>query len=139
MKKAETADEGGGGEEEEEEEGGESLILQLKQDIEEMSKENQVKILGILYADAATKLNSNKSGVFVNMTMLSAGVVRELAKMTKHIKTQEREFVQFELQKKELQIHYFTPKQFGGGRGGGGDDDDDEEAAGAVGASLSLG
>ena len=103
----------------------ESCVLQLKKDIEEMSKDRQVKILQILKSDTRTKLNCNKNGVFVNMTTLSLPVLRELHAFVAYVKEEEREFSIFEIQKQQLmQNHFFhVEKKLD-------DDDDDIEEEG---------
>lgn len=85
----------------------ESRVLQLKKEIEEMSKDRQVKILQILKSDTGTKLNSNKNGVFVNMTTLSLPVLRQLHAFVAYAEEEERDFSNFERQKQQLMQTHF--------------------------------
>ena len=50
----------------------------IKTVIEAMSKDRQLKVLGILKKNTSAKLNETRNGIYVNMAFLSEDTVKEL-------------------------------------------------------------
>jgi len=82
-------------------------LEQLKNNIESLSKEDQIHILKIFKENPAVKLNENKSGVFVNLSFLSPEVIQQLLQYIDYIKDQERNLKPVETQKSEFINTYF--------------------------------
>lgn len=78
----------------------------LKKKIEEMSKNDQLEILKIL-CKYDTKLNENKSGVFVNLSYLPEQTMNEIYNYIKYVDEQEISLQVVEKQKKEFKDNYF--------------------------------
>ena len=95
---------------------GDAALQALKNDIEAMNKDNQVKVLKILCSGGKTKINKNKSGVFVNMSYLPEDVLVQMQEFNEFVKQQELELVMHENQKRLLENIFFV----GGGGGGSG-------------------
>ena len=78
----------------------------LKSRIENMTKQNQLEILKILN-NYETKLNENKSGVFVNLSYLPDKTLEAISEFIKYIDEQETNIKIVEDQKKEFQDNIF--------------------------------
>tara|TARA_B100001093_G_C26730105_1_gene971838 strand:+ start:270 stop:530 length:261 start_codon:yes stop_codon:yes gene_type:complete len=78
----------------------------LKSRIENMTKQNQLEILKILN-NCDTKLNENKSGVFVNLSYLPEKTLEAISEFIKYIDEQETNLKIVEDQKKEFQDNFF--------------------------------
>lgn len=78
----------------------------LKSKIENMNKQNQLEILKIL-STHDTKLNENKSGVFVNLSYLPQTTINAVNDFLKYIDEQEKNLKIVEDQKKEFQDNFF--------------------------------
>ncbi len=81
----------------------------LKQKIESLSKGQQIEILKI-FLENETKLNENKSGIFINMSFLKQDVLEKLDKYLEYIKDQEHNLNNLETQKQEFKETYFNMK-----------------------------
>jgi hypothetical protein len=81
----------------------------LKQKIESLSKGQQIEILKI-FLENETKLNENKSGIFINMSFLKEDVLEKLDKYLEYIKDQEHNLNNLETQKQEFKETYFNMK-----------------------------
>jgi hypothetical protein len=57
-----------------------SELNRLKEKIEGLNKFHQIEILKLLKSDESCTLNENNNGIFVNLTMLSDGLLFELEK-----------------------------------------------------------
>jgi hypothetical protein len=53
-------------------------LQELTNTIEQMGKEHHIQILKILIEDTTIRLNSNKCGVFVNMSYLSPTTIEKI-------------------------------------------------------------
>ncbi len=81
----------------------------LKQKIETLSKGQQIEILKI-FLENETKLNENKSGIFINMSFLKQDVLEKLDKYLEYINDQEHNLNNLETQKQEFKETYFNMK-----------------------------
>ena len=86
-------------------------LTDIKDKIEKMPKNNQIEILRILKQNPATKLNENKSGIFVNISFLSKDTIDEIVKYVKYYGDQELAINQIEQQKQEFKNTFFTIDQ----------------------------
>jgi hypothetical protein len=82
----------------------------IKNAIELMNKYHQIEILKILKKNAS-KLNENKSGVYVNMSFLPEETIVELEKYIDYIKDQEESLVKMEYQKEEFKNTFFVGQE----------------------------
>ena len=82
----------------------------IKNTIEVMNKYQQIEILKIL-DKYNSKINENKSGVYVNMSFLEEDAVLELEKFINYTKDQEDSLVTMEYQKEEFKNAYFVEKE----------------------------
>lgn len=80
----------------------------IKARIEIMDKKHHIEILRILKRYADVKLNENKSGVFVNMSFLTADAVSELRQYVEYIEAQESALLSAEAQKATYQNTFFN-------------------------------
>jgi hypothetical protein len=85
----------------------ESLSL-MKDKIEKMTKNNQIEILKILKKYQNTKLNENKSGIFVNLSFLSKDALDEIDKYVSYVNDQETVINTIETQKQEFKNTFFA-------------------------------
>jgi hypothetical protein len=85
----------------------ESLSL-MKDKIEKMPKNNQIEILKILKKYQNTKLNENKSGIFVNLSFLSKDTLDEIDKYVSYVNDQETVINTIETQKQEFKNTFFA-------------------------------
>jgi hypothetical protein len=75
----------------------------LKNTIEALSKTHQLEILKLLDKHESVKINVNKSGSFINMSMLDPAIIEELVAYVDFINTQEKSISKLELEKKEME------------------------------------
>ena len=85
----------------------ESLNL-IKDQIEKMSKINQIELLKILKKHQNIKLNENKSGIFVNLSFLSKETIEEIDKYVNYVNDQEIDINTIETQKQEFKNTFFA-------------------------------
>ena len=83
-------------------------LEEIKQKIESMSKIHQIEILRILKNAPNAKLNENKSGVYVNLTLLPKDSLEELLTYVKYITDQEQTLNSVENQKNEFKNAFFS-------------------------------
>jgi hypothetical protein len=86
-------------------------LTDIKDKIEKMPKNNQIEILRILKQNPSTKLNENKSGIFVNISFLPKETIDEIVKYVKYYGDQELAINQIEQQKQEFKNTFFTNDQ----------------------------
>jgi len=72
----------------------EQSLQNMKQEIEQMSKTQQIQVLKILKANKSVKLNENKTGVYVNLSFLSNEILEELSKYVQYVKDQNETLLQ---------------------------------------------
>jgi hypothetical protein len=80
----------------------------IKRKIESMSKIHQIEILRILKNAPNAKLNENKSGVYVNLTLLPKESIDELLTYVKYTTDQEQTLNSIENQKTEFKNAFFS-------------------------------
>ena len=95
-------------------------LEKIRENIEEMSKFNQVEVLRLLKNYNGVTLNENKYGVHINLTELHGDVLLMLQNYIQYVNTQEINLNQIEKQKEEFKNNYFTKesKDITGKKGG---------------------
>ena len=81
----------------------------IRDQIEKMSKFNQIEILRILNKNNVT-INENKNGIHVNLSKLSDTIVNELLVYIKYVNTQENYLTNIE-KEKEKYIDLFNKEK----------------------------
>jgi hypothetical protein len=79
----------------------------IKENIQNMSKFNQIEILRILSSHKEVTINENKYGIHINLTDLSTEILNELTIYINYVTTQEIELSQVEKQKENYKNIYF--------------------------------
>ena len=79
----------------------------IKDSIERMNKFHQVEVLRILREGPTVTLNENKNGVFVNLTELSVGKVRELEEYVQYVAVQEDQLSELEDKKEQFMSAFY--------------------------------
>jgi len=77
------------------------FLIEIKDSIEKMPKNNQLEILKILKKEN-TRLNENKSGTFVNLSYLPLPVIEEIYNYVCYTKDQEITIQIMECEKETL-------------------------------------
>ncbi len=80
----------------------------IRDTIELMSHQNHVDILKILVKHKDVCINSNKSGLRINLAQLSPEIINELINYIKYIQNQENVLKEDEKQKEEYKNEYFS-------------------------------
>jgi stage III sporulation protein SpoIIIAA len=75
-----------------------AIIENIKSSIESMSKYNQIEILKILI-NGNCKLNENKSGVYINLSLVEDSLITALSDYIKYTNEQETNLITYEYQK----------------------------------------
>lgn len=84
----------------------------IKKDIESMEKYHQIEILRIL-SDTKSKINENRSGVFVNLTLLGDDVIQKVVDYISYVKEQTSSLNQAEKEKEQYKSTFFNEPQDG--------------------------
>uniref|UniRef100_A0A6C0DRQ3 NET domain-containing protein n=1 Tax=viral metagenome TaxID=1070528 RepID=A0A6C0DRQ3_9ZZZZ len=84
-------------------------IENIKKTVEAMNKFDQLEILKILSKNIC-KINENKSGVFVNLSLLPQPVLHEINDYIHYIKDQEDRLNKLECKKTEFKNAFFVDK-----------------------------
>jgi proline dehydrogenase len=82
-------------------------LEQIKQKIESMDKMHHIEILKILKKNPSTKLNENKSGVFINLAFLPQETMADIQEYLDYINDQESSLKSMESQKETFKCAYF--------------------------------
>lgn len=82
-------------------------LSNIKTQIEDMSKFNQIEVLKILVSNKVD-VNENKYGVHVNLTELSPEIIGELEAFITHINKQEALLNSVEQEKEKYKSTYFS-------------------------------
>jgi hypothetical protein len=82
-------------------------INALKERIERMEKYHQIEILRILNTFAKVKTNENNNGTFVNLTELSADIIRDLEKYADYVDEQQKLLKKVEKEKEQIEQNFF--------------------------------
>jgi hypothetical protein len=83
----------------------------MKQHIEKMDKTHHIEILKILKQNNSITLNENKSGVYVNLSLLPSDTMEQLKKYVNYTKTQEDTINTLEVQKNNFRNTFFSEKE----------------------------
>ena len=84
-----------------------SILNNIREKIEKMSKFNQIEVLRILSNHKAVTINENKYGIHINLTELSSSIIEELKVYINYVNTQEFELNQAEQEKEIYKNTYF--------------------------------
>jgi hypothetical protein len=79
----------------------------IREQIENMSKFNQIEILRILTKSKDVTLNENKYGIHINLTDLSTETLNELIIYIKYVNTQENYLNDVEQEKEKYKNSFF--------------------------------
>jgi len=74
----------------------------MKSKIEGMSKNRHIEILKIIKTNSDVKLNSNKNGVYVNISYLDDETIEKINKYLHYIDDQESSLLTAEYQKEDF-------------------------------------
>ncbi len=80
----------------------------IKENIEKMSKVHQVAILGIFSKNEKIVLNENKSGIFINLSVVPEPVIDEVVKYIEYVSAQESQLNNGEKEKERYKQTFFT-------------------------------
>ena len=80
----------------------------IREQIENMSKFNQIEILRILTKNKNVIINENKYGIHINLTELKKEIIDELSIYISYVNTQEVTLHKDEQQKDDFKNIYFT-------------------------------
>lgn len=80
----------------------------IREQIENMSKFNQIEILRILTKNKNVTLNENKYGVHINLSELPNELLKELTEHIKYVNTQEYYLDNVEKEKEKYKNTYFV-------------------------------
>jgi len=79
----------------------------IREQIEIMTKFNQIEILRILTKNKEVIINENKYGIHINLSELNNNVLNELMMYIKYVNTQESYLSNFEKEKEKYKNKYF--------------------------------
>ena len=88
-----------------------SMLNNIREKIEKMSKFNQIEVLRILHSHKEVTINENKYGIHINLTELSNSIMEELKVYINYVNTQEFELNQAEQEKENYKNIYFDNKR----------------------------
>lgn len=81
-------------------------LIYIREQIEYMSKINQIEVLRML-TDKGVTVNENKYGIHINLSDLDAGVLKQLMIYIKYITTREVYLIDAEQEKEKYKNTYF--------------------------------
>ena len=84
-----------------------NMINTMREQIENMSKFNQIEILRILTKNKDVIINENKYGIHINLTELSSLILDELMVYIKYVNTQEIYLNNAEKEKEKYKNTFF--------------------------------
>ena len=79
----------------------------IREQIENMSKFNQIEVLRILTKNKDVIINENKYGIHINLSELSLDIINELLVYIKYVNTQELYLNNVEKEKENYKNKYF--------------------------------
>lgn len=88
-----------------------SKVEALKSKIEQLNKQHHIEILKILKKNSSVTLNENKSGVYVNLTLLPEQSITDVFNYVKYIEEQEATLSSLETQKLDFKNTFFIEKE----------------------------
>ena len=80
----------------------------IRDNIEKMTKFNQIEVLRILNSHNDVIINENRYGTHINLTELKEDVIEKLVNYIHYVNTQEKALNQDELQKENIKNIYFS-------------------------------
>lgn len=83
-------------------------LVSIRNNIEKMTKFNQIEILRILNKHSDVIVNENRYGIHVNLSDLSESVLHELTVYIQYVNAQENTLNQDEKQKEDIKNIYFS-------------------------------
>ena len=83
-------------------------LIYIRDKIENMSKHNQVNILGIFKNFPEITLNENSNGIHINLSDVKRNVITFLLDYIKYVCEQESELLSIEQQKEDYKNVYFV-------------------------------
>ena len=83
-------------------------LIYIRDKIENMSKYNQINILGILKNYSEITLNENSYGIHINLSDVKRNVIDALLDYIKYVSEQENELLSIEQQKEDYKNVYFV-------------------------------
>lgn len=87
------------------------MLEELKLKIEQLNKQHHIEILKILKKNSGVTLNENKSGVYVNLTLLPEQSITDIYNYVKYIEEQEATLSSLETQKLDFKNTFFNEKE----------------------------
>jgi hypothetical protein len=88
-----------------------TMLNNIREKIEKMSKFNQIEVLRILHNHNEVTINENKYGIHINLTELTPSIIEELKVYINYVNTQEFELNQAEQEKEIYKNTYFDNKR----------------------------
>lgn len=88
-----------------------TMLNNIREKIEKMSKFNQIEVLRILHNHNDVTINENKYGIHINLTDLTSSTIEELKVYINYVNTQEFELNQAEQEKEIYKNTYFDNKR----------------------------
>ena len=85
-----------------------SGLEQLKTKIEKLNKQHHIEVLKLLKKNNNVTLNENKSGVYVNLTILPDEAIADISDYVEYIEAQEATLSSVETQKLDFKNTFFT-------------------------------
>ena len=82
-------------------------INYIRDQIENMTKFNQIEVLRILTKNKEVIINENKYGIHINLSELNPSVVNEMMMYVKYVNAQESYLNNFEKEKEKYKNTYF--------------------------------
>lgn len=82
-------------------------LTEIKKTIEQMEKYHQIEILKIFIENQA-KVNENKSGVFINMSLLNTEILQKVLKYIDYVKEQNICLNNIENEKEKYKTEFFS-------------------------------
>jgi len=83
-------------------------LIYIRDKIENMSKYNQINILGLLKNYPEITLNENSYGIHINLSDVKRNVITVLLDYIKYVCEQENELLSIEQQKEDFKNVYFV-------------------------------
>lgn len=80
----------------------------MKTVVEQMNKIHHIEILKIIKKNPLIKINENKSGVYINLTVIPETTLEEIQNYILYIQDQENVLIPLESQKDFLKNTFFT-------------------------------
>jgi len=85
-----------------------SVLEELKRKVEKLNKQHHIEVLKILKKNNNITLNENKSGVYVNLSILPEQSINDVLDYLKYIEAQEAALSSIETQKMDFKNTFFT-------------------------------